>query len=229
MRHAAYAQGYDSNAVSPSIRADKEPPRPNGWLTYGKHEVPLWVFDVATSFAMSGSTAQSPQTRTYFARNFTQGTITVSVQLPTQVHLGRLTEFVRRTHRGMQSSTMLEIVGGGPSGNFRRRLKYGGPSFNIAAEGYIRSIPREHMRFVYSPELAFEFVVERLIAPSSWADTPVNIRRLKSWHDIVEGVLKHDKNAGFEGDPDANVDTSGQGSDNVGPNEAGFQFGGARP
>jgi hypothetical protein len=225
MKHTAYAKGYDTTAV-----VDRDPPRPNGWLTYGKHEVPLWVFDVTTGFSMNGSTAQSPQTRTFFAKNFVMGPISVACQMPTQVHLGRLTEFVRRTHRGMQSSVKLEIIAGRPPGKFGRRLKYGsGRHRNIAAEGYIRSIPREHMRHVYSPEITFDFVVERMIAPSAWADTPVTVRRLKSWHDIVEGVLKHDKNASFEGDPDANIDTSGATNDAPGPNEAGFQFGGARP
>lgn len=188
-------RGYDIQALP-----DRDPPRPNGWLTFGKKEIKMWVFDVTAGFAMSGTTAQSSHTRTFFPRNFVQPAFTISVQCPTQRHAGDLAEFIRDTQRSLRSSTRLEIVAGWPKGNHGKKLK--GPHSNIAAEGYIKSVQRESMAFNYSPEVSFDFVIERMIAPGAWADSPVTIRRLKSWHDIVEGILKNDTNAGFQTDPD---------------------------
>lgn len=188
--------GYDYTATAKR----PDPARPNGWLMYNGEEIALWVFDVTTGFAMAGSTAQSARTRTMFAHNFQQPAIGVSVQLPSQKHLGDLAEFVRKTHLGMESNTRLEIIAGWPTKS--QNMK--GPHENIAAEGYVKMIPREHMKQVWAPELTFQFVVEKMISPSSWSDSPVTMRNLKSWHDIIEGIMANSKDRAFVDDPDAN-------------------------
>jgi hypothetical protein len=189
-------QGYDYYAY----HKRKDPPKPNGWLRYNGDELPLWVFDVTTDFAMAGTTAQSRRTRTFFAHNFQQPAISVSVQLPSQAHLGKLAEFVRTTHLGMDSNTRLEIIAGWPTTS--QNMK--GPHQNIVAEGYVKTIPREHMKQVWAPELTFQFIVEKMISPAGWADSPVTVRRLKSWHDIVAGIMANSKGRAFVDDPDAN-------------------------
>lgn len=187
------AKGYDTNATQVVGR------RPNGWLTYRGQEVPIWVQEVGTGFGMSGSTAQSSRTRTFFAHNFEAMTISVNCQFPSQQHMADAAELVRLSHLGLESAVFLEILG--KRGPTSRKLK--GASQNIAAEGYVENFPREHMQQVYAPEVSFNFTVERIISPRAWADSPVTIRRLKSWHDIVEGIMAHDPNAGFASDPDA--------------------------
>jgi hypothetical protein len=197
-------QGYDYTyrRDDPNYRPNRpDPDKPNGWLMFNGQEVPLWVFNVTTDFAMSGNTAQSARTRSFFAHNFQQPSIGVSVQLPSQRHLGDLAEFVRLTHRGMDSNTKLEIIGvktAYGNGNMK------GPHQNVAAEGYVKTIQREHMKQVWAPELTFQFVVEKMISPSEWADSLPTIRKLKSWHDIVESIMANSKGKAFVADPDAN-------------------------
>src|SRR4051812_44921812 len=77
-----------------------DPPKQNGWLMYNGQEFGLWVFDVTTGFSMAGTTAQSARTRTFFAHNFQQPSISISVQFPSQKHSGDFAEFVRTTHLG---------------------------------------------------------------------------------------------------------------------------------
>lgn len=192
------SKGYDTNATQVQSVS------PNGWLTYRGREVPLWVQEVTTGFGMSGSIAQSSRTRTFFAHNFEQVAITVNSQFPSQQHMADVAQLVRRSHIGLESAMFLEILG--KKGPTHRNLK--GASQNIVAEGYITSIPREHMQFIYAPDMSFSFVVERMISPAAWADSPVKIRKLKSWHDIVEGVMAHDPNAGFLDDPDGQTNTN---------------------
>lgn len=192
-------RGYDTNATKHATR------RPNGWLTYRGAEVPLWVQEVTIDFSMSGQTAQSSRTRTFFAHNFQQPAFGINCQFPTQEAMAEVAQLVRRAHKGLESAMFLEVLG--KRGPTHRNLK--GASQNLAAEGYVLSFPREHMQHVYAPELTFGFTVERMISPHQWGDSPVKIRKLKSWHDIVESVMKHDPNAGFTADPDANLGISG--------------------
>lgn len=205
-------KGYDVAAITAANK--RLLGKANGWLSYGGDEVPLWVQEVTTGWSMSGSTAQSSRTRSFFPRNFQQPSFTISCQFPSQREYADVAQFVRRTHKGLESATFLEILGvrtgpiiqsGRRSGKPSRRLK--GPSQNIAAEGYVDHISRTHEQGVYSPEQNFNFVIERIISPGAWADKMVTIRKLKSWHDIVQSVMAHDPNAGFTSDPDANVDS----------------------
>jgi hypothetical protein len=185
-----YGSGYDERAVRGT---DK---RSNGTLTLGNNSVPLWVFDLRVPFGLSGSTAQSFGTRSFFPRALTQPEITLDCQAPTQVHYGRTVEFIRQSQKSLSGNVKLDITAGGPQGILR------GQHQAISATGYIRSVPRRHTRFEYSPEFSFAFVVAQLTSPTAWADDPVKIRQLKSWQQIVEGVMAHDQNAGFVDDPD---------------------------
>lgn len=192
-------QGYD--VVATHGANDQAKAKVNGWLTYANVEVPLWVQEYSTGWAMAGSTAQSSRTRSFFAHNFQQVSFTISCQFPSQREMGDVTQLIRVAHKGLDSAMYLEVLGlrNGPTNG---RLK--GASQNLAGEGYVKAITRVHEKGVYSPELQFEFVIERLDSPASWADSPVTIRKLKSWNDIVEGIMAHDPNAGFVDDPNAN-------------------------
>jgi hypothetical protein len=193
-------KGYDSNATK------KKALRPNAQLTFGQEKVNLWVYEVTTGWKMAGSTAQSSLTRTFFAHNFQQPSFTIACQFPSQQHMALVADFVRKAHKALESSMILEISSASPVPNGNRRLK--GVSKAIRAEGYVASFSRVHERHVYAPDVTFDFVVERIDSPGDWADSTVTIRRLKSWHDIVQGVMAHDPNAGFTDDPDGESNKS---------------------
>jgi hypothetical protein len=172
-------------------------------MTHSGNTVSMYVFDVSIDFGLSGSTAQSSGTRSFFPRNLTQPSIHIAVQCPTQRHMAELAEFVRMTQKNMWEPVTLEIKQRNKTlyRNVGRRLK--GTHSPIKATGYVKSIPREHNANEASPEVTFDFLVEQLLSP--WVDELAPVRRLKTWHDIIEGVLKNDTNAGFVDDPDANV------------------------
>ncbi len=196
-------KGYDVIAVD-----HKSTPKPNGYIHYNGKEIKLWIFDVQTSFGMSGSTSQSARTRTFFAHNYNQPAISVSAQFPGQKEMAKFVEFVRRTHLGMESTVSLEIISGRPNGSKgHNRNKYGyksHPHQNIVAKGYIKSVKRIHEAHVTAPELTFDFIVAKMEQPTQWADSRYRIQRFTSWHAIV------DKLHGFNGtgvaDPDDNSD-----------------------
>jgi hypothetical protein len=170
-------------------------------MTHMDKSINMWVFDVSVDFGLSGSTAQSSGTRSFFPRNLTQPSIHISVQCPTQRHMAELAEFVRTTQKFMWQPITLEIKSRAPDASTGRNLR--GPHSPIKATGYVKSIQREHNANEPSPEVTFDFLVEQLFSP--WVDELAPVRRLKTWHDIIEGVLKNDQNAGFVDDPDANV------------------------
>lgn len=187
-------RGYDSNAVK------KGAIRPNGQLTFGNKAVNLWVYEVTTGWKMAGSSAQSSSTRTFSAHNFQQPSFTISCQFPSQQHMALTSDLIRKSHKALESSMILEIASASPVKAGNRKLK--GVSKGIRAEGYVASFSRVHEHHVYAPDVTFDFIVERISSPGAWSDSSVEIRRLKSWHDIVQGIMAHDPNAGFTADPD---------------------------
>jgi hypothetical protein len=195
--------GYDVYATR-----SEAPPNPSGKIESEGESRDLWISEYQTTFAISGSTAQSARTRSYFARSLTQPSITVACQFPNQELMGKFVEFVRTTHLNMESSSILSIYAQQPDlpqgASYRgnRKTKYGyqdNSHRSIQAKGYIKEIKRSYQKGVNAPELTFDFVVKRIITPTDWADLPVTIRRLKSWHSIIETTQKA---SGFVEDPD---------------------------
>jgi hypothetical protein len=188
--------GYDVNAVkkvSPGGR--------NAFLTLGKDDIGLWVYEVQTAFALGGGTVQSYRTRTYFARNFVQPKFTIMAQAPNQEEYARVVEFIHKAqHEALNNvTTKLQIIGGGLR-NTAPRMK--GVRRPIQALGYISSIQRRHERFLNAPEFQFEFIVSEMQLPKAWADDPVQIRKLKTWQEILDGILTENGGAGFVDNPD---------------------------
>jgi hypothetical protein len=186
----SFGRGYDERAAGGTSA------RSNGWLKYNGDTTPLWVYDVTIPMGMAGDIGQSALTRTLFPRAINQLEITLSCQTPNQKIYARTVEFIRKAQRGFSNLTELGVNGGGPQGVLK------GAHSAINADGYIRNVPRRHTRFEYQPELSFTFIVATMKSPTAWADDPVQIRQLKSWQQIVEGIMAHDENAGFVDDPD---------------------------
>lgn len=188
-----FDRGYDV------IRSNGDRRGPNGFLEFNGITVPLWVYEVETSFALSGQTAQSAKTRTFFPHNMVQQQLAIRCQAPSQAIYGETVEFVRKTQRGFSHLTTLGVYGRGY--NAGSRLK--GSHQPIHADGYFPRIPRVHQRHVYAPEFAFDFVVAETYSPAKWGEKRIDkIRKLQSWEQIVAGIMAHDSNAGFTNDPD---------------------------
>jgi hypothetical protein len=191
-----FDRGYD---VQTARR--EEPIGANGFLTFRGVEKKLWVYEVQSGFSMSGSTGQSYRTRSFFAHNMVQPAFTIACQCPNQDIYGDTVEFLRWTQTSFDSSLRLEVVPRfvkdlpAHKGQANRRLR--GPHRAIIAEGYVKSVPREHERHVYAPELSFAFIVERMLAGLG-SENPVQIRQLKNWNDIIHDQSKQ----GFIDDPD---------------------------
>lgn len=177
-------QGYDVVATA----RQGTPPRANGRLHFaggadGPREALLWVYEIQTGFAQAGSMGQSFRTRSYFPRSFVQPSFTVMCQCPNQEIYGDTIEFIRHTQVSFESSTKLEI------GNVTtyKGTKLKGAHSGNAAEGYIKTVRRAHTRHEYSPELTFEFIVERYLSPSEWRDQGnQTLQILPTWKEVIE-------------------------------------------
>lgn len=197
-------QGYDSNAVrqpNPRKPPRPDPPRPNGYLSFpGEDKCWLWVSELRTSFSISGQRAQSRRTRSYFPHNFAQPSFTVVCQCANQTIYSRTIEFIRSTQTSMDSSVHLWVI---DATRYSGHRNIRGRHRSNVAEGYIKSVKREHGRFIYAPELSFEFVVERHLQPSGWRDDDsVTQRILPSWKEVIEnGITAYAKDP----DPDSSI------------------------
>ena len=190
-------KGYDTNATRRPL-----PGRENGRISFGDSHRLLWVYDVRSDFAMTGATAQSFRTRSFFARNFSQPSFTIACQSPNQANYAETVEFIRDAQVRLRTMR-IEIWPGMKhlkpiNGRLNRRLR--GRHSRMMADGYVRVATRAHERHIYAPDWTFDFIVARMILPKEWADDPVKIRRLVSWNDIIEK-----KKPGFVEDPDQPV------------------------
>jgi len=169
----------------------------NGYFKFGTDQVPLWVSEFTTPFGLAGDTAQSVGTLTFFPRALDQTEFTFVCQAPNQKFYGQTVEIIRRAQKGFANLAEVWL-----NGYKLPVLRGGHDAFN--ALGYVRTVQRRHERWVYAPEFTFTFIAADILKPTGWSTAAdlVKIRKLKSWQQIVEGIMAHDKNAGFASDPD---------------------------
>ena len=164
----------------------------NATLSNSSGDVDLFVHDASTDFSLAGSTAQSSKTRSFFPRNFTQQAFRIMGQCVNQEDFGNLAEFVHQSQRDIVNSgdpVRLRISSKPKMVNLPSGGKTKGEHTGLSLEGYVNNFARAHKRFEYSPEYQFDFVVSRYSDTSgafdALASTPVIIRNLRSWTDIV--------------------------------------------
>lgn len=197
-------QGYDVTATQKAT-----PQGANGLLESGisAASVDLWVYEVSTGFAMSGTTGQSARTRTFFPHNFVQPVFTVMCQAPNQEIYANTIEFIRKTQITFDFSLKLTVFNARHHRDLPRYAANSikGRHFQNQAIGYIKSAPRSHQRHTYAPEFQFSFIVSRYLQPANWADKALyHTRPLKSWKDVIE----NSNAAPYAQDPDAKVGDS---------------------
>jgi hypothetical protein len=151
----------------------------------GAHSFSLLISDFQTGFQLVGSTAQSVRTRSYFAHNIAQPSFVVTCQFRDQERYGKLIELIRIGQLDLTSSMRLYVAPYNSPNKTGTRMR--GDHTGIYAEGYVKSVKRRHERFVNSPELRFEFIVERVISgPSGWNSGAVKAKKMMTWNDIIK-------------------------------------------
>lgn len=166
--------GYDVAATSSRI-----PRGQNATLSFqNQSDLGLWVYEVNTQFAMSGTMGQSPRTRSYFPHNMVQPSVNLMCQFPNLKLYGDAAEWLRYTQINLQGLISLKVI--------PRETGVKGLSDPIDAKGYVTDVRRTHQRFVYAPEMTLNFVILSSSAPAIWGDdTQVTPRKIKSWADII--------------------------------------------
>lgn len=180
----------------------------NAWLTGVDRQTrfPLWIYQMGIDFALSGSTAQSQMTRSFFPRNFSQPTVTFRGQCFDQQNYRELGEFVRRQqiqHVGTGKVMGVTIPRAGNSIAGKQR----GPRDGFSAEGYVLTMQTGGTFGEFAPEYELPFVISRNRSGiGGWEPHPGSYKslRLKTWAEIFKAM---EKNQGGEGtsfvtDPD---------------------------
>ena len=180
-------------------------------------EMPLLVHEHETSFELAGSMGQSQMVRTFYPRNFVLTHVTVRGQSPNQAEYNRLGEFLRYCQRKNISTgdpSKLFVDDGG-SDTFTRKTRGGekvvstqgnlrGQNKGFIAYGFCASGTRGGQFGQFAPEWEFDFVTARMYT-GLYKDSPVTIRQLRSWADILKDMPSDT----FVGDPDkAQADTA---------------------
>ena len=169
----------------------------NGWMSFDGQGVPLWIYEYETGFTLAGSTAQSQMVRTMFPRNFQQPQYAIRCQAPNQHEYGRVAEFVRYLQRKAISTGrpgLLQVNGGGIPVRSGTR----GVSKGFMAEGWVEQIERGGQFGEFAPQFEFNFVISRMLS-GLYTDTPVTMRQLKSWAEILKD---NPGDVGYVLDPD---------------------------
>lgn len=138
----------------------------NAFLENVKGErVWLWINDITSDFAMSGTTAQSRNRREFFAHNFTQPSLNINCQTPNSYEYNRLGAFIRDAQlKGLSHQGQVlkfRVAPGGYSANKNNVGSYTvkGKHEGLYVDGYILNAGRGAERWVNAPDYQFSFVI----------------------------------------------------------------------
>lgn len=193
----AVEQTKDFGADSRSPRKKGQNGRLYSYTYHGSTSLPLWISDFQTSFQIVGTTAQAVRSRSFFAHNIAQPSFVVTCQFGDQQRYGKLIEMIRSSQLDLTSAMRLYVARYDSPSSTGDRMR--GNHTAIYAEGYVKSVKRRHERFVNSPELRFEFIVEKIInGPSGWKTDSTTPKKMMTWNDIIA-----DKDKTYQEDPDS--------------------------
>jgi hypothetical protein len=210
----SYNAGYDALSSGEGL-----PSGSNASLRFvGKagEPLPLYVFDVTASFGLTGTTAQSRKTRSFFPHNSNPPQILVSCQAPNQYYYGWACEFIREHQQTLQEAYLSIPPKGIAPANYHHRGKHQ----SLSGYGYVQTIRRRHERFVPAPEFTFTFVISKFES-KRFNDHAVPAKQMMSWKDIIEAMQARDAKIAYgevkrpdtqtpaPDDPDDTSDASG--------------------
>lgn len=148
---------------------------------------PLWVYDLRTNFSLVGATAQSVRTRSFFAHNMAQPSLSLDCQFEDQGIYADTVEYIRSNHWDLSSLMRLYIQPNntGVATGDRMRGSHGA----IYVEGYVKSVRRSHKRFEYAPEMSFDFVISNVLqGPGGyWKGEPATVTKMATWNALIRG------------------------------------------
>jgi hypothetical protein len=192
---------------------------------------PIWIDEMTTDFALSGTTAQSAAKRDFYPRNFNQPSYGFHGQTFSETHYGQLGEWIRKAQldcvfRYGLMQIFLPASGAthvwvGPDGREHKReitRNQRGRRPAIWLEGYIANIQRAHEVGVQAPEYDFGFIVSRSIAgPITEAPVSPNVLP-RNW----DSFIKRDA-TGFITNPDDVLLSQGKGKKRTPPTRVPLQ------
>ncbi len=158
----------------------------NAYLENVKGErVWLWINDITSDFAMSGTTAQSHKRREFFAHNFTQPSLNINCQTPNSYEYNRLGAFIRDaqlkglSHQG--NVLKLRVAPGG----YEAKKNVKGTHRGIYVDGYIINSVRGAERWVNAPDFQFSFVISHAHNFLGLQDQDVKSQQLRTIMGII--------------------------------------------
>lgn len=203
---------------------DARPGTNNGTLSYGRlgltgtysaiDSIPIWVYDVTSDFALTGTTAQSLGKRDFYARNFNQPVYNIAGQTHNEFDYGHIAEFIRDAQEACvfgATRTIMQMLINGHRGADEVILQPGtrnerrapiirnqrGRRGPLGVQGYVNTIRRAHKQFVNAPEYQFQFIIQRsLQGPFKDERTPVHVLPT-NWNAFIR-----QGSTGFITDPD---------------------------
>lgn len=177
-------QGYYTT-LPYSKHSEPNDKRYTALLEFNNNQLYLWVHDISMSFQLGGATAQSHHYRTFYARNLTQPSVTITGQTHSQEQYAEIAEFIRAAQsfalkpqdiNGLGNTMSLTIPSGGTLTNTKNLPRGRVNKTTIGARsitstdthhaheghhfrGHIKNIQRKADRWINAPEFTFEFIV----------------------------------------------------------------------
>jgi hypothetical protein len=187
-------RGYDIAAVKlHEKRRSEAMGHVNGRLHDGTNYVKFFCSETNLTIGLAGKTAQSHLVRDYYVHNIQIPPLTVKCEALNQEDYGNTVEFIRKSQlNGVRNNQLLQLRIMGSNLDFHRpnaKPMIRGGHQPIMAQGYVKSVPRKHERFVYAPKFEFEFIIVKL-EEGIYKDKLNNVPYVKNMTEILAGLVQ---------------------------------------
>lgn len=160
----------------------------NGYLSIPSSKVRFFVHEFKEGLSLSGTTGQGRRTRDFYPHNIVMTNYEVLCQCLDQRDYGIVTEFIHQHQQEAVSNGSLiqfNLLDNGLSGGNTMKGKHK----PVSAQGFIESVKREHVQFVYAPTFTFSFAVAFSIG-GLYTDKKFYESRQQTFLEILEGREK---------------------------------------
>ena len=212
--HPATNTGYDVRAVDKRqgyLEEQRKPGSRNAQLHNSSQYVNFFCNEIKMSFELSGTTAQSRFVMDFYAHNIVMPSILIMGESLNQEEYANLVEFVRDSQRKcVEGNTLMQLIvdrGGGniyqgeesleeekskrntdhEKDNNRSIVK--GHHKAILALGFIKTMPRVHKKFEYSPKFDFEFTISQMLESAVYDEASEGEPYQKSYAEIIKNLV----------------------------------------
>lgn len=212
--HPATNTGYDVRAVDKRkgyLEEQETPALRNAQLHNNSQYVNFFCNEIKMNFALSGTTAQSRFVMDFYAHNIVMPSINVMVETLNQEEYANIIEFIRDSQRKcLEGNTLIQLIveRGGlnifqgrenseeeeskketdhEKDNKRSIVK--GHHKAILALGFIKTVPRTHTKFEYSPQFDFEFTISQMLESAVYDESSEGEPYQKTYAEIISNLV----------------------------------------